>query len=430
MAARGTTKRGFLPGYFEGLQLKDAKEMYLEKLKDIDGEDPYKIPRNEWIYDVDSWPNVTCIHVGMYLLFKKSPYTEDQLMNYKSLDCYQNFANGWVREILSKKFGENRLLIAKSLTPDLPDVLSNLYDESLANADYPTLLEKANEIVEEIQVTKKQQALVEERTRDQADSRLWFRMRTGRIRASKFKNACRTDPSCPSHSLIMSICHPEMARFNTEATKWGCQHEKVAKETYASFQKVKHKNFGMSYSGLFVSRNHPYLGASPDGLVCCDCCGAGVCVIKCPFCHKNDHISTSAQDKNFCFEVTTTGAHRLKRNHQYYYQVQLQLMCTDLKYIDFVVWTKNGLFIERIFADKSFREEKVPKAKEFFLCEQIYVRLLADGTRDQSHLRQMGLLQWKGGMLMNFFIVGVRNMGKWLDVMMEGAAIGCFTWNV
>ena len=34
-------------------------------------------------------------------------------MNYKSLDCYQNFANGWVREVLCKKFGENRLLIAK-----------------------------------------------------------------------------------------------------------------------------------------------------------------------------------------------------------------------------------------------------------------------------------------------------------------------------
>ena len=75
-----------------------------------------------------------------------------------------------------------------------------------------------------------------------------------------------------------------MARFNTEATKWGCQHEKVAKETYASFQKGKQKNFGMSYSGLFVSTDHPYLGASPDGLVCCDCCGAGACEIKVLIC--------------------------------------------------------------------------------------------------------------------------------------------------
>ena len=59
---------------------------------------------------------LTYIHVGMYLLFSKSPYTEDQLMNYKSSDCYQNFANGWVQEVFVKKFGENRLLIAKVST--------------------------------------------------------------------------------------------------------------------------------------------------------------------------------------------------------------------------------------------------------------------------------------------------------------------------
>ena len=113
MAARGSIKRGFLPGYFEGLQWKESRQRYLEKLKDVNGEDPYEVLRNEWTDDVDSWPNVTYIHVGMYLLFSKSPYTEDQLMNYKSLDCYQNFANGWVREVFVKKFGENRLLIAK-----------------------------------------------------------------------------------------------------------------------------------------------------------------------------------------------------------------------------------------------------------------------------------------------------------------------------
>ncbi|XP_044169839.1 uncharacterized protein LOC114950648 [Acropora millepora] len=508
MAARGSIKRGFLPGYFEGLQLKESRQRYLEKLKDVNGEDPYEVLRNEWTDDVDSWPNVTYIHVGMYLLFSKSPYTEDQLMNYKSLDCYQNFANGWVREVFVKKFGENRLLIAKvnhsqrmsekpltpwvvceksgkvlsahcdcmaglgescshvasllwaieagckrrdsltvtekkaywvlpsavksvpysrvkdiqfsktpsnatsvikessvaapsetelneffisinkcsskpailslipdyadsyvpkSLSPELPDVLSNLYDKDLANADYPTLLKKAEDIVRQLQVIKKQQALVEERTRGQANSRLWFRMRTGRITASRFKNACHTDPSCPSHSLIMGICHPEMARFNTEATKWGCQHEQVAKEAYARYQKGKHKNFNMSDSGLFISTDHPYLGASPDGLVSCECCGAGGYEIKCPFCHKDDEISMSAQDKNFCLEVTAMGAHQLKRSHQYYYQVQLQLMCTYLKYIDFVVWTKKGLFIERIFPDKMFWEHTIPKAKEFFV---------------------------------------------------------------
>ena len=58
MAVRETTRRGFLPGYYEGLQLKETKERYLEELKDIAGQDRYEIPRNEWIYDVDSWPDV------------------------------------------------------------------------------------------------------------------------------------------------------------------------------------------------------------------------------------------------------------------------------------------------------------------------------------------------------------------------------------
>ena len=170
--------------------------------------------------------------------------------------------------------------VPKSLSPELPDVLSNLYDKGLVNADYPILLKKAEDIVRQLPVIEKQQALVEERTRGQANSRLWFRMRTGCITASRFYSACHTDPSCPSHSLIMGICHPEMAQFNTEATKWGCQHEQVAKEAYARYQKGKHKNFNMSDSGLFISTDHPYLGASPDGLVSCECCGAGGCEIK------------------------------------------------------------------------------------------------------------------------------------------------------
>ena len=89
MAAKATTKRGLLPGYFENLQQKESKERYLEKLKSIEGQDPYEIPRKEWIDDVDCWPDVTYINVGMYLLFAASPYTQEQLMSYNSLDCYQ-----------------------------------------------------------------------------------------------------------------------------------------------------------------------------------------------------------------------------------------------------------------------------------------------------------------------------------------------------
>jgi len=65
MTVKGTDTRGFLSGYFDGLQQTERKERYSAKLKDINGQDPYEIPKNEWPDDLESWPGVTHI-----LLFK------------------------------------------------------------------------------------------------------------------------------------------------------------------------------------------------------------------------------------------------------------------------------------------------------------------------------------------------------------------------
>jgi hypothetical protein len=99
-------KKGFLPGYKESIEDTKARERYSQKLTYINNVDPYEIPKNQWLDDVELWPCVSYIHVGMYLLFMQSPYTQEQLLNYKSLDCYQKFANGWVREISVKQVDE------------------------------------------------------------------------------------------------------------------------------------------------------------------------------------------------------------------------------------------------------------------------------------------------------------------------------------
>ena len=43
---------------------------------------------------------------------------------------------------------------------------------------------------------------------------------------------------------------------------------------------VRHHNFKVEESGLFISTEYPFVGASPDGLVTCACCSDGVCEIK------------------------------------------------------------------------------------------------------------------------------------------------------
>ena len=106
-----------LAGYKDSIADKSSKERYLSKLELIDSQDPYKVLKEDWKDDVDLWPNTTYINVGMYLLFSPSPYTQEDLENYKSLECYQRFIAGWVRNILVKDVGDKRVLTAKVSQP-------------------------------------------------------------------------------------------------------------------------------------------------------------------------------------------------------------------------------------------------------------------------------------------------------------------------
>ena len=56
----------------------------------------------------------------------------------------------------------------------------------------------------------------------------------------------------------------------------------------------------------------------------------------------------------------------MKRNYQYYFQVQQQLNITNLKYCHFVVFTCNVFYHERIYPDCALRESVQAKVTEFW----------------------------------------------------------------
>ena len=85
-----------LDGYFSSVRDQDAKRRYTDKLRFIGGLDPYQTEKNEWKDDVDLWPSITHVNLGMYLLVTPSPYSGADLLNYKSLDCNRNFLSSWV----------------------------------------------------------------------------------------------------------------------------------------------------------------------------------------------------------------------------------------------------------------------------------------------------------------------------------------------
>jgi hypothetical protein len=46
-------KKGFLPGYKESIEDTKARERYSQKLTYINNVDPYEIPKDQWLDDVE-----------------------------------------------------------------------------------------------------------------------------------------------------------------------------------------------------------------------------------------------------------------------------------------------------------------------------------------------------------------------------------------
>ena len=175
-------------------------------------------------------------------------------------------------------------------------------------------------------------------------------------------NATHTNVNMPSVSLIRSICYPEAHGFQVASTRWGCEHEKMALDKYQDMQQLNHVNFNMSSCGFFISTQFPFIGASPDSLVSCDCCGDGCVEVKCPYCHRDNTIASATNDPKFCIQ-----SGKLAENHPYFSQVQTQINVCKKKYCDFCLWTEKDYFCERIFGKPDLWSSYVDKAKSVFM---------------------------------------------------------------
>ena len=94
-----------------------------------------------------------------------------------------------------------------------------------------------------------------------------------------------------------------------------------AKKMYKLNNSKLHKKLKISENGLLLSETHPWIAASPDGVVTWECHGRGVLEIKCPASIKNEkpssdnYVRLKQNEKSECF---------LSRNSEYYSQIQGQ----------------------------------------------------------------------------------------------------------
>ena len=259
--------------------------------------------------------------------------------------------------------------IPKSSLPNFLKPLQSLHQPKFQQLNYADLLTACNDVI--LHLTKEMAEAVERSTHDQSNSKLWYKYRAGRVTASRMKAVCKTNASLPSQSLIKSICYPEAFRFTTSATKWGCDHERSARDAYQKLQEKKHINFSISMSGFVLNPKWPHLGASPDGFIQCDCCGKGVVEIKCPYCHCFDTVECGAIDKESYLVPDADGSLHIDCTHAYYYQIQTQLFVCNVDYGDFCVCTfptgaDPSLHVERISPDPDLWSSCIEASTQFF----------------------------------------------------------------
>ena len=137
-------------------------------------------------------------------------------------------------------------------------------------------------------------------------------------------------------------------------TEYGKKMESVAQHCFEEHESRNHSAFSISSSGLVVNADEPYLGASLDGIVFCQCHGQGILEIKCPYKYKAGFDGFES-DKDFPLESRFV----MKSNHKYYYHMQLQMELTGCEFGYFYIFAgdkKEGLLCP-VGKDQKFIDE-------------------------------------------------------------------------
>lgn len=134
------------------------------------------------------------------------------------------------------------------------------------------------------------------------------------------------------------------SNFKTAATEYWLSRKKQAREFFAQKSAV---NSHFHDCGLVVNNEFPFLAATPDGKICEN----GECKLlemKCPYLARDIMISDACVEINKCMLIEQNGKVLLDKSHDYYIQVQGQLLVTGVLLCDFLVFTTNDILIERI----------------------------------------------------------------------------------
>lgn len=203
---------------------------------------------------------------------------------------------------------------------------------------------------------------VEEKTRAQSQSGLWTMLRNKRITASKFGQVAKRKSNFDN--LVRQI-NPSR-HVVTAPMQRGLDLEPQAAFIYAS--KAKQNQVNLFPSGLVINPKCPWLGCTPDrkvfdlGVEEQGLSPFGLLEIK-----VVKEGATDFENVAYLTKDNDSNVLKLKRNHDYHYQVQCQLALTGLEWCDFFSYINDTTFFcERIMFDPIFFQTAKDRVDYFF----------------------------------------------------------------
>ena len=203
--------------------------------------------------------------------------------------------------------------------------------------------------------TREQMVELERTTRGQSDCTLWVEERRSRLTASNFGSVIKRKKNIFLKSHLQKMLSPATSQSKTpESCLWGKTNEQVAIAKYLEQLKSDEKSVAAcTQCGLFINTETPWLGASPDCLLHDpdEEMPLGSGEVKCPSPKKDMTISEACQDPSFFLAAPSNKQSKptLKHNHNCYFQVQGLMAACKVKWADFIVYTKQETFSERIY---------------------------------------------------------------------------------
>lgn len=178
-------------------------------------------------------------------------------------------------------------------------------------------------------------------------SQEWFRARIGRITGSVVGAILELDPNCTRgeamRRMVRSYHNAPSEFVGNIATQWGVTHEDEAREDFERAIKMDVKP-----ATFILSKDTPWLGASPDGLI-----GENaIFEAKCPF-------GLREIEKPVPFKSIEDQPH-------YYAQIQVQLYCARRSLCYFWQWTPYDTSLTLVAYSEAWINENLPKLKAFY----------------------------------------------------------------